>query len=92
MSGGRWRCASCEKFVSIQDLEVCGLTKELINDEFKRDLIRKPDRDRVQYCEDGSYALLPEASKRGASGDANTGSRKRQKQAASASDNVIDLL
>lgn len=57
VSGSRWRCASCENFVSLQDLEVCGLTASLVK-EFEKELA--PDRDRVELCSDRTYRLLGE--------------------------------
>jgi hypothetical protein len=57
VSGSRWRCASCETFVSVDSLEVCGLTSRLL-DEFKTEA--SPERDRIEFRSDGTYSLLPE--------------------------------
>jgi len=57
VSGSRWRCASCEDFVSLQSLEYCGLTASLL-EEFKDQAT--VDRDRVEFCASGSYRLLDE--------------------------------
>jgi hypothetical protein len=55
VSGSRWRCAACENFVSLQDLECCGLTAYII-EEFEK--VLSPERDRIEFCEDGRYKLL----------------------------------
>ena len=62
VSGSRFRCASCEEFVSLQNLEICGLTTHLLQ-EFEK--VASPERDRVQVCADGSYVLLEERKVRG---------------------------
>jgi hypothetical protein len=58
VSGGRWRCASpaCDQFVSYQELQYCGLTEDAIT-TFRSDL--SPQRNRVEFREDGTYRLLP---------------------------------
>jgi len=61
VSGGRWRCASCEDFVSLQSLQHCGLTASLL-EEFKDQA--SVDRDRVEFCANGSYRLLDERKSR----------------------------
>jgi hypothetical protein len=55
ISGSRWRCAACENFVSLQDLEYCGLTAYIIK-EFEKVLTE--ERDRIEFSEDGRYKLL----------------------------------
>jgi hypothetical protein len=62
VSGQRWRCIVCEQYVSLQDLELCTLTEEVIH-EFRKDLI-PTERDRVEFCADGSYKLLGARSQR----------------------------
>jgi hypothetical protein len=57
VSGSRWRCASCENFVSLQDLEYCGLTASLLK-EFANDVT--PARDRIELCSNKTYRLLGE--------------------------------
>lgn len=61
VSGSRWRCASCEDFVSLQNLEFCGLTGSLLK-EFKGQAT--VDRDRVEFSADGRYRLLVERKRR----------------------------
>ena len=61
VSGSRWRCASCEKFLLFQDLQYCGFTKDLLT-EFKD--LATPQRDRVELHADRSYRLLEEARRR----------------------------
>lgn len=56
VNGNRWRCLVCEHFLSFYDLQLDGLVEELVF-EFRKDL-RPTDRDRIEYCADGSYALL----------------------------------
>jgi hypothetical protein len=63
VSGQRWRCIVCEQYVSLQDLELCTLTEELVQ-QFQEDLI-PTERDRVEFCADGSYKLLGARSQRG---------------------------
>ena len=55
VSGGRWRCSACENFVSLQNLEVCGLTLHLLR-AFAR--VATSDRSRVALCGDRTYKLL----------------------------------
>ena len=55
VSYNRWRCASCEKFVSLQNLQICGLTSHLLK-EFKTST--SSERDRIEYSSDGRYKLL----------------------------------
>ena len=61
VTGSRWRCATCEQFVALDDLQICGLTSSLL-DEFKD--VATGSRDRVQFCSDRSYTLLAEQRKR----------------------------
>ena len=61
-SGGRWRCASCELFVSIQNLELCGVTSHILK-EFHN--TATSDRDRIEFTSDGTYTLLKEKIPRG---------------------------
>lgn len=55
VSGSRWRCPSCELFVSLQNLEFCALTARLLK-EFESSL--SADRDRIEFSSSGSYKLL----------------------------------
>ena len=55
VSGNRWRCASCESFLSLKSLECCGLTSQLLH-EFASTV--STDRDRIELCSDRSYILL----------------------------------
>lgn len=57
----RWRCASCENFVSLQSLQICGLTSHLLK-EFKGSA--SSERDRVEFSSDGRYKLLEQAVSR----------------------------
>jgi len=57
MSGQRWRCPACEKFVSLQQLQHCGLTAALTT-EFRDKAAAKHDR--VEFRSDRSYCLLDE--------------------------------
>jgi hypothetical protein len=62
ISGTRWRCACCESFVSIYNLEYCSFTKYLI-DEFRTKVTW--NRDRVEFCSDGTSQLLePQKTRR----------------------------
>jgi len=61
VSGGRWRCVCCESFVTYQELEVCGLTKEAIK-TFAEEA--SSTRDRVEFRGDKSFHLLKEAPPR----------------------------
>lgn len=61
VSGSRWRCASCESFVSVKDLEHCGLTASLL-DEFATEV--SSARDRIELSSDKSYRLLGEKKQR----------------------------
>lgn len=55
MSGSRWRCPSCELFVSVASLELCELTAHILK-EFEN--AASTEKDRVEYCSDGTYKLL----------------------------------
>lgn len=90
VSGSRWRCASCENFVSLQNLEVCELTSHLLREFASKASVR----DRVELCADRSYKLLQARQPR---------SRKRRAEEMSAtndnalpptksSNEVIDLV
>ena len=57
VSGQRWRCLVCEKHLSYYDLQQDGLVKDIIV-EFG-DQVQPVERDRVEYCADGTYTLLP---------------------------------
>jgi hypothetical protein len=61
VSGSRWRCASCEKFLLFQDLQFCGFTADLLT-EFKD--FATPQRDRVELRADRNYRLLEENKRR----------------------------
>ena len=54
-TGNRWRCAVCESFISVSNLQICTFTQHLIQ-EFRSKVAW--NRDRVQLCSDGSYELL----------------------------------
>ncbi|GKY98427.1 hypothetical protein MPSEU_000800200 [Mayamaea pseudoterrestris] len=53
----RWRCAICENFIAVEDLQLCKLTRDMLS-EFKD--IATTSRDRVEFRLDGTYELLPE--------------------------------
>jgi hypothetical protein len=77
ISGTRWRCASCEKFVSLKNLEICNLTLRVLK-EFET--LITSDRDRVEFTADGKYHLLPERearSKKRQQGDAMASSEEK---------------
>ena len=61
VSGNRWRCASCESFVSLRNLERCGLTSHVLR-EFASTV--SIERDRVEVS-DRSYKLLKIRGQRG---------------------------
>jgi hypothetical protein len=60
VSGGRWRCASCETFVSLYDLQYCGFTADILRE--LRD-VATSSRHRVQLRDDGTYTLLEESAR-----------------------------
>ena len=55
-SGQRWKCAACEDYLSIQNLEYCALTKAALT-RFEGQV--SSERDRVEFRSDESYKLLP---------------------------------
>ena len=57
VSGQRWRCSVCEKFVSLRNLEFCKLTADFV-EEFKDRL--QPNRNRVEFRSNKTYVLLDE--------------------------------
>jgi hypothetical protein len=57
VSGGRWRCACCEIFISHQELQLCGLTQEALT-KFAGKV--SSTRSRVEFRADKSLHLLPE--------------------------------
>ena len=59
--GIRWRCGCCERFVSLSDLQFCGLTADLLR-EFKDSA--STERDRVEFNASGDYRLLDERKRR----------------------------
>jgi hypothetical protein len=61
VSGNRWRCLSCEKFISWSNLEYCGFTAKLVK-EFASEASRT--RDRVEVTSSGLYRLLEETSRK----------------------------
>jgi hypothetical protein len=61
LSGNRWRCLSCEKFISWSNLEYCGFTAKLV-EEFASEASRT--RDRVEVTSSGLYRLLEETSRK----------------------------
>jgi predicted alpha/beta-fold hydrolase len=87
VSGGRWRCASCEQFLAYQDLQLCGLTEAALERYGKE---ASSARDRVEFRgKDKTFHLLEENKRRyqkkrplpnvvGLHGD--TGSSQRPKQ------------
>lgn len=60
--GQRWRCLVCEDNLKCEDLEICGLTEDLIF-EFRKELVPTV-RDRIEYSSDKSYRLLENRKKR----------------------------
>jgi hypothetical protein len=85
VSGNRWRCGSCERFVSCNELQICGLTSDLLK-EFEG--AATTQRDRVELSSNGSYKLLIERKKRYTKREATEdGGNKRSK----ADDTVIVL-
>lgn len=56
VSGGRWRCASCENFLSYQELQLCGLTRSALK-KFAGEV--SSQRHRVEFRADRTYHLLP---------------------------------
>jgi hypothetical protein len=57
-SGNQWRCRVCERFLSWQELEVCGFTAKLLK-EFAQEAVSL-DRDRIELNSNGTYRLLDE--------------------------------
>lgn len=55
--GGRWRCLVCESFISWQDLEYCGYTKEMLEEFSKK---ASTHHDRIEVTSSGTYRLLDE--------------------------------
>jgi hypothetical protein len=88
ITGSRWRCASCESFVSVESLEVCCLTAHLLL-EFKD--IASADRDRIEFCSDGSYKLLEprKVRKKRSATDALTSTETKRPRP---DDEVIELM
>lgn len=84
-SGGRWRCIVCEKFLSIYDLELCGLAEDLIR-EF-RDKLIPSTRDGIEFSSNKSCRLLEERKdksnkkKRGGGNLANSNPAVKKKSA-----------
>lgn len=65
ISGTRWRCVGssvCHNFLSIDDLELCGFTADLLV-EMKGQLEPK-SKDRIQFCSDRTYRLIEEKPKK----------------------------
>jgi hypothetical protein len=56
VSGGRWRCASCETFLSYQELQLCSLTEAALK-KFGTQV--SSQRDRVEFRADKTFHLLP---------------------------------
>lgn len=85
VSGGRWRCASCELFVSYQELQLCGLTQEALQ-KFGNTV--SSQRDRVELRADGTYQLLQPNKlrygnkKRTTNGSGGSGAPNQQVQSA----------
>jgi hypothetical protein len=87
VSGGRWRCASCEKFLAYQDLQLCGLTEAALQRYGKE---ASSARDRVEFRgEDKTFHLLEENRRRyqkkrplandvGSNGDSGNSQRSKQ--------------
>ena len=75
-SGSRWRCSSCERFVPLSELQICGLTSDLLK-EFKG--VATPQRDRVEYCADSTYKLLAVRKRRSRAAAATNNDPKRKK-------------
>jgi len=77
----------CHTFLSPWDLEICGFTSELLDEEFVG--VASAKRNRVEYSEDGDYRLLEPpklkikrkfeggAASDPMSGDAGGGTRKK---------------
>ena len=61
VSGNRWRCRVCEKFVSWQALEYCSYTARMLR-EFAKEA--SPRHDRIEVKSDGKYRLLDERAQR----------------------------
>lgn len=54
VSGGRWRCAVCEDFLSVHDLVRCGLFEAML-DEHREEV--SGARDKVSFQSDGTFYL-----------------------------------
>ena len=86
----------CEQFLSLYDLQLDGLVQDLIF-EFRNSVVAT-ERDRVEFCSDGSYTLLPPKNKKQNDGrkraapDSATSSAPAARKKARASDQVVILL
>lgn len=98
VSGGRWRCVCCESFVTYQELEVCGLTREALQ-MFADDV--SSIRDRVEFRADGSFRLLNEPPLRhknrnrrmqAANGGAQNGALQQADGVPSAAHDTIEII
>jgi hypothetical protein len=102
VSGGRWRCASCEKFLSYQDLQLCGLTEAALQ-RFGKEA--SSTRDRVEFRgKDKTFHLLEENRRRyskkrpvpnaggggGSNGDTGNSSQRFKQQPQEVTEIIID--
>ena len=100
VSGGRWRCGSCESFVPARDLVVCGLFRAMLRDHGGE--VSGALRDGVSYRPDGSWCLKAAGKARRTDkqdgGGAGGGDKSAledsfaTKEAKDASMEIIDLL
>jgi hypothetical protein len=61
VSGNRWRCLVCEKFIPIPELELCGLTLSLLKQYANQ---ATPTLSRVEFRSNGTHQLLNESNNR----------------------------
>jgi hypothetical protein len=76
VSGPRWRCPSCSHFLSLNNLEQCGLTTDVAKDLKDR---ADSSNDRVELSADRRFRLLAphrrQNKKRSADGDGDNNSK-----------------
>ena len=90
--GQRWRCLVCEDNITCDELQICGLSEDLIF-EFRKELVPTV-RDRIEFSSDKSYKLLENRKKRynkKGSGDGESKGDAPSKKAANTEPEVIDL-
>ena len=93
VSGGRWRCAVCEEFVSLQDLILDGMVVKMLEKHGRQ---VSGSRDKISFCRDGSWFMRDENKlryqKKRPSQDASGGVGKRSKtESSNTVEEIIDI-